>query len=197
MILAQQIQTAQLLPEPVRGELTGDLVCYARTVIHGEWERMEAGTLGEDINPWGAAMFGSLQGVELGSVVEETAYGRWLDQTSAREVARQDRIHGAAGVMPLTLWIALLVISAIVLGYLLAFADSGERAWVQGLLMGSVVAVIVTMLLLLGFLDDPFHSGVGGLQPEAMERTELLIDQQLDVIGGDVTIPCDAEGVAA
>ena len=197
LILAQQIQTAQLLPEPVRGDLTGELVCYARIVIHGEWERMEAGTLGEDINPWGAAMFATLQGVELGSVVEETAYGRWLDQTSAREVARQARIHGAEGVMPSTLWIALSVISLIVLGYLLAFADSGERAWVQALLMGSVVAVIVTMLLLLGFLDDPFHSGVGGLQPEAMERTELLIDQQLDVIGGDVTIPCDADGVAA
>ena len=50
------------------------------------------------------------------------------------------------------------------------------------------------MLLLLSFLDDPFHSGVGGLQPTAMERTELLIDQQLAVIGGDVTIPCDDAG---
>ena len=35
---------------------------------------------------------------------------------------------------------------------------------------------------------------VGGLQPSAMERTELLIDQQLAVIGGDITIPCDDAG---
>ena len=28
-----------------------------------------------------------------------------------------------------------------------------------------------------------------------MERTELLIDQQLAVIGGDVAIPCDDAGV--
>ena len=89
--MAQQIQTAQLLPGSVGGVLTGELVCYARAVINGEWERMEAGTLGEDINPWGAAMFGTLRGVELGSVVEETAYGRWQEQTSQREVARQDR----------------------------------------------------------------------------------------------------------
>ena len=60
--------------------------------------------------------------------------------------------------------------------------------------MGSVVAIIVTMLLLLRFLDDPFHSGVGGLQPQAMERTEQLIDQQLAALGGDVPIPCDAQG---
>ena len=62
--------------------------------------------------------------------------------------------------------------------------------------MGSVVAVIVTMLLLLRFLDDPFHGGVGGLQPVAMERAVQLIDQQLAVIGGNVPIPCDAVGVA-
>ena len=53
LTVAQQIQTAQRLPADVGGELTGQLVCYARFVIHGEWDRMEDGTLGEDINPWG------------------------------------------------------------------------------------------------------------------------------------------------
>jgi hypothetical protein len=194
LTVAQQIQTAQALPVEVGAELTGQLVCYARFVIHDEWERMEAGTLGEDINPWGVEMFRTLQGVELSSPVEETAYGKWLDQTSTREEARQDRIHGAVGVMPTPLWIALFVILAIVLVYMFGFADSGERAWVQGMYIGSVVAVIVTMLLLLAFLDEPFRGDVGGLQPVAMERTELLIDQQLAVIGGEVTVPCDAAG---
>jgi hypothetical protein len=117
------------------------------------------------------------------------------DQTSTRAEARQERIHGAAGVMPTPLWIALFLISVIVLVMKFGFADSGERVWVQALFMGSVVAVVVTMLLLLAFLDDPFHGGVGGLQPVAMERVELIIDQQLAVIGGDITIPCDAEGL--
>ena len=155
---------------------------------------MQDGTLGEDINPWGVAMFATLQGIELGSPVEEAGYGKWLDQTSDRELARQDRIHGASGVMPTPLWIALFFISAIVLVYVCGFADRGERAWVQALYMGSVVSVIVTMLLLLQFLDDPFHTGLGGLQPEAMERTELLIEQQLAAIGSDVVIPCDEAG---
>jgi F420H(2)-dependent quinone reductase len=38
---------------------------------------------------------------------------------------------------------------------MLFFADSGERAVVQGLLMGSVVAVMVAILLLIGILDAP------------------------------------------
>ena len=97
--------------------------------------------------------------------------------------------------MPTPLWIALFFISAIVLVYIFGFADSSERAWVQGLFMGSVVAVIV---------DDAAaaqlprravpRTASAACSPSAMERTELLIDQQLAVIGGDVTIPCDDAG---
>ena len=196
LTVAQQIQTAQVLPPEVGAELTGQLVCYARSVSNGEWDRIEDGSLGEDINPWGAAMFETLQGVELSTPQQEAAYGKWLDQTSVREEARQDRIHGAEGLMPAPLWIALFFIAAIVFAYMFGFADSGDRVLVQALFMGSVVAVIVTMLLLLRFLDDPFSGGVGGLQPVAMERAVQLIDQQLAVIGGNIPIPCDAVGVA-
>ena len=194
LTVAQQIQTAQRLPDGLGDELTGQLVCYARFVIGEEWDRMEDDSLGEDINLWGPAMFETLQDVDLETPVEEAAYGKWLDQTETREVARQDRIHGAAGIMPLPLWIVLFFIAGIILVFLLGMADSSERAWVPPLFMGSVVAVITAMLLLLNFFDDPVQSGVGGLQPAAMERTLLLIDQQLDVIGADVAIPCDESG---
>ena len=49
--------------------------------------------------------------------------------------------------------------------------------------MGAVVAVIVAMLLLLRSLDHPFHDGVGGLQPVAMERTLDIIGEELAVAG--------------
>src|SRR6059058_5438645 len=45
-LVAQQFETAQFLPVAVRGRLSGELVCYARTVIYKEWPRMESGTLG-------------------------------------------------------------------------------------------------------------------------------------------------------
>jgi hypothetical protein len=60
--------------------------------------------------------------------------------------------------------------------------------------MGSVTSVIVLMLLLLSFLDRPFHSDVGGIKPVAMERTLSIIDQALAATGTDVRAPCDAEG---
>ena len=68
----------------------------------------------------------------------EAAYGKWLDQTSDREAARSDRIHGAVGVIPTPLWIVLFFISIVIFVFMLFFADSGEGAVTQAVLMGSV-----------------------------------------------------------
>ena len=194
LVLMQQVETAQFLPPDVAAELTGELVCYGRNVATVEWEQMKAGTRRGEINPWGVALFGTLQEYEPESASEQSAYGKWLDQTSDREEARRDRIHGATGIIPTPLWIVLFFISGVIFVYMLFFADRGERAKTQALLMGSVAAVIATMLLLLGFLDNPFHEGLGGLQPVAMERSLGAIDEALTAIGADVRIPCDAEG---
>src|SRR6187399_729898 len=63
-IVQEQFETAQLMPAAVRGTFSGQLVCYARTVVHGEWPRMESGTLTDGYNPWTIAMFRTLQTVE-------------------------------------------------------------------------------------------------------------------------------------
>ena len=84
--------------------------------------------------------------------------------------------------------------AALIFVFMLFFADSGERALVQALLIGTVVAVITAMLLLLNFLDNPFHDGVGGLRPVAMERALEIIDQELTIAGQDAPPPCDASG---
>ena len=111
-----------------------------------------------------------------------------------REEARTDRIHGAVGVIPTPLWLVLFFSAGLIFLFMLFFADSGERAIVQALLIGTVVAVIAAMLLLLNFLNNPFHDGVGGLRPVAMERTLEIIDQELAIVGDETTIPCDSSG---
>jgi hypothetical protein len=194
LVLVQQVENAQFFGQPARGALTGELVCYGRSVINGEWDRMRAGTQGDALNPWGVRMFRTLQAVRPQTNTQQSAYDKWLDQTSAREEARQDRIHGAVGVIPTTLWIVLFFIAAVIFVFMLFFADSGERAVVQGMLIGSVVAVISALLLLLHGLDEPFHGGVGGLQPVAMERSLRMIDDALGSVGAEVRLPCDALG---
>jgi amino acid transporter len=194
LMLVQQVETAQFFPEATAGTLTGQLVCYGRSVVNDEWARMRAGTIGDQINPWGVELFHTLQTVQPETASEQSAYDKWLDQTSAREEARQDRVHGAVGVIPTVLWIVLFFIAVIIFVFSLFFADSGERAVVQSLLMGAVVSVIVMLLLLLYALDNPFHPGIGGLDPVAMERSLRLVDEALGAVGGQVPIPCDTDG---
>ena len=196
LVVAQQVETAQLFASPQREELTGQLVCYARSVAGVQWDRMEAGTLGEELNPWAVEMFRTLATVDPQTQAEQSAYDSWLSQRQDRETARNDRIHGAVGVIPTPLWIVLFFTAGLIFLYMLFFADSGERAVVQAMMMGVVVAVITSMLLLLNLLDNPFHRGLGGLRPVAMERSLQVIDEELLNSEDDVTPPCDARGVA-
>ena len=193
-IVAEQVETAQLFPVAVRGRLSGELVCYARNVIHQEWPKMQAGTVGDTLNPWTVVMFQALRTVEPRSASEQAAYSKWLDQRTDREDARADRTHGAEGVIPLPLWIVLLISAVTIFVFMLFFADSAERAVVQATMMGGVAVVITSTLLLLWFLDNPFHGGIGSLRPVAMERTVSILDN--DQASGAVTfrIPCDQRG---
>jgi hypothetical protein len=194
LVVAQQIETAQFLPPTAAHELTGELVCYARSVAGTEWEAMKSETLGDTINPWAVELFDTLRGVEPTSASEQSAYDKWLEQTAEREDGRNDRIHGAVGVIPTPLWVVLFFITAVIFVYMLFFADRGERAVVQGLLIGTVMAVITSLLLLLGFLNDPFHDGAGALQPSAMERTLRVIEQEVQAENVSLTLPCDESG---
>lgn len=197
LIVAQQVETAQFFPPSVRDQLTGELVCYARSVAGVQWEMMEAGTLGEQLNPWGSQLFLTLRTVDPKTAAEQSAFDAWLAQTSDRESARNDRIHGAIGVIPTPLWIVLFFTSGLIFVYMLFFADIGERAVVQALMMGTVISVVTSMLLLLYALDNPFHKGIGGLRPVAMERTLKIIDQELAITGNHRAAPCDARGTAS
>jgi hypothetical protein len=193
-IVTQEFETAQFFPVAVRPRLSGELVCYARTVIHQEWPQMQAGTLGDTVNPWGVATFRTLKTVEPRTASEQAAYSKWLDQRSDRENARADRTHGAEGVIPLPLWIVLLLSAVVIFVFMLFFADSAERAVVQATMMGGLAIVITSTLLLLWFLDNPYNAGVGSLRPVAMERAIRILDQEAAVVGGKLTVPCDERG---
>jgi amino acid transporter len=193
--VAQQFETAQFLPVAVRGRLSGELICYGRSVVRQEWPQMQRGH-GSVINPWGLALFTTLKQADPQTPVEQAAYSKWFDQTSDRESARVDRIHGAEGVIPRAVWIALFFMGAVILVFLMFFADSGEARVVQAVQIGSVVAVIAASLFVIGFLSRPYQSTGGGLKPTAMTRTLVTIQQASRALPGLGAPPCDADGKA-
>jgi hypothetical protein len=195
-LVTQQFETAQFLPVVVRRQFGDELVCYARFVVSA-WPKLASAAQKDTVdtsNPWTVALFRTLKATNPRTVVEQAAYDKWLDRTADREEARNDRIHGAVGVIPGTLWLVLLFITAVIFVFMLFFADSAERAVTQALMMGSVIAVITATLLLIRFLDDPFRVGFGGVKPVAMERTLRILAEQRRAVGDSGPLPCDARG---
>ncbi len=93
---------------------------------------MEDGTPRNALNPWAVALFRTLRTARPTTPSQQSNYDKWLDQTSDREEARRDRVHGAAGVIPESLWLVLFLTAAVVFAFMFFFADSGERAVVPG-----------------------------------------------------------------
>jgi hypothetical protein len=194
LLVVQQFETAQLMPSDVGPRLSGELICYGRSVVEQEWPAMGSGSETGPINPWGLAMFRTLETSEPRTASEQSAFDSWLSQTSAREEGRRDRLHAAEGIVPLPVWIVLFLAASLVLLYLLFFADSGESAVVQGMIAGSVTAVVVATLLVLIALNRPYQVDIGGLEPVAMQRSLTILDEARAALDIDDPLPCDASG---
>ena len=194
LTVIQQVETAEYLPPAVSGRLAGELVCYGRSVVHQEWPQMEDGSGGDTINPWTIALFRTLKLANPTSTGEGNAHSKWLDQTSDREEGRRDRLHGAEGIIPTSIWIVLFAIAGIVFTFMLFFADSGERALSQAMLMGSATTVIVLTLAAINALDNPYRPGLSQIEPVAMERTLRILDTARGAVNETAPLPCDDRG---
>jgi hypothetical protein len=194
LTVIQQFETAELLTPAVRDRMTGEIVCYGRSVVHQEWPQMEDGKGGDTINPWSIALFLTLKTAKPVSATEQAAYSKWLDQTSDREAGRRDRLHGAEGIIPTSIWLVLFLIAGVVFTFMLFFADSGEGVGAQAMLMGSATTVIVLTLAAINALNHPYSAGIGQIKPVAMQRSLRILDTARTVLNVRAPVPCDARG---
>ena len=193
--VTQQFETAQLLPPDASPQLSSELVCYARSVVHQEWPQMVSGNA-PTFNPWAVPLFGTLKTIDPTTPAQQAAYAEWLTQTSQREQARQDRVHGAQGVIPAPLWFVLLISGGIVLAFVFFFADRGEGAVIQAVQVGAVMAMLTASLLVVRFLDHPYHPGSGSIKPTAMEQSLGKLDLAIKTLHLNLPTRCDDAGQA-
>jgi len=125
---------------------------------------------------------------------EQSEFDKWLDQTSDREEGRRDRLHGAEGIIPTSIWLVLLLIAGVIFAYMLFFADSGEGRGTQAMLMGSATTVIVLTLFAINTLDNPYRDAVGRIEPVAMERSLRILGEARAVLDLKAALPCDRRG---
>jgi hypothetical protein len=89
--------------------------------------------------------------------------------------------------------VLLFVTAMLVFLFAFFFADPGARGR-PGVIIGTTVAMLVTSLLVIRFLDQPYSKGFGGLEPTDMTRVLGQIDAASRALGLRVPIPCDAAG---
>ena len=97
-------------------------------------------------------------------------------------------------MIPAPLWVILFVTAILVLVFAYLFADPGERAIAQAVIAGTLVAMFVTSLLVIQFLNHPYSKGTGGLKPTDMTRVLGQIDAASKTLGVRLRLPCDAAG---
>ena len=88
LAVVQQFETAQFLPAATGNRAAGELVCYARSVVYGEWPRMRGRHARRRDQPLGRRAVPDDRRRRPAPATEQAAYSKWLDQTSDREVAR-------------------------------------------------------------------------------------------------------------
>jgi hypothetical protein len=57
--------------------------------------------------------------------------------------------------------------------------------------------VLVVTLLAINDLDHPYGKAVGSIEPTAMERSLVLLDDIRRELGSTDAVPCDERGVAS
>jgi hypothetical protein len=86
----------------------------------------------------------------------------------------------------------LVLAGGIVVLIQLVMADPREHMLVQGAMIGGVAVMVAIGLLLINFLDHPYRSGPGSIQPREIAATLTMAREQEPAL----RLPCRGDGVA-
>jgi multisubunit Na+/H+ antiporter MnhB subunit len=190
--LLDMFKSAGFFPASERDELRGDFVCYGRAVIHHEWPTMRRGERAPLVDAWIAAYRTVFQRLTLRSAGERLGLQDMLASARDRTDGRRDRLSEATPSVPTPVWVGLVLAGCIAVLIQLVMADPREHMLVQGVMIGGVAAMVSIGLLLINFLDHPYRSGPGSIQPREMTATLTMMREQEP----GLRVPCRADGVA-
>ena len=136
-------QTAQLFGKDGR-TLKGDLVCYARGVIHDGWHQMQDANPSVIVEGWNDRMDRSLNALTVRNAKQDSGFQELLAARGHRDEARRVRLEEAGHTIPAIIWIAVALACLGPLCIMLFFADPAETKFSQALSMGFVTALTVS-----------------------------------------------------
>jgi hypothetical protein len=172
-----------------RAELKGQMICYAREVISDGWPAMREGGGSPVVDARVSAMEESAEQIPVNDTKQAAAFEHWFALNEERRQGRQGRIGEAEGLVPPVVWLILIIGAVVVITSVALFADPKEAAVTQAALAAGVAIIVVSGLVLVRFLDQPYEDKSGSIKPTAMERSLVLMEREHRERGGAV-IPC-------
>jgi hypothetical protein len=190
--VTQLARVTRLFPDAQTEELRNGLGCYARAVISDEWPLMRQGRESDLVIGWLARLETTIDEMPIDDAETQIVLGHWLDEMAVRREGRRARLAESPATVPAAVWSMLMLGAGLTIAYVVVFADRRERWWTQTVMVGSITALIVSGLLVIGFLDRPYEEDGAYIAPTEMETTARQIEDDVARSGGE--LPCDAEG---
>lgn len=171
-----------------------DLICYARAVRFQEWPSMaSSGDRSLAVAVWNGDFERILGDIRRAGGDDEL--DRLIDFDATRGDARRSRLAEADPSLPGGLnWLMLGSVAVAIFGLAMFMKpDTGRRTNVAILLtFGAVVGgTLITVI----DLDRPFV-GFNKIEPTAMIRTQVAMEQDFATRYPSATFPCDTVGIA-
>jgi hypothetical protein len=192
--ISQLYRTAKLFSSDTQRRLDGELICYARAVVHDEWNTMRDERASASVSGWLTRIEGTVDEIRLEGGRQLVAYDHWFDQMADRREGRRGRLGAAEPLVPALVWLALILGGALVVAYMCFYADPAESPVVQGLMTGAVTAIVVAGMLVVWFLDHPYENESGSIKPSAMTMTLEAMEAESSASGTGPGRLCDERG---
>ena len=125
--ISQLFRTANLFPPDGQRQLHGELICYARAVIHDEWRTMRDERESSLVDGWLARIERTVDRTQLHGDKQRLAFDHWFDQSGERREGRRGRLAEAEPLVPRLVWLALFLGGGLIIVYMCFYADPGSR----------------------------------------------------------------------
>ena len=80
-------------------------------------------------------------------------------------------------MVPPIVWLILILGAVVAVASVCFFAGARERAVTQAGMIAAVAIIVVSGLVLVQFLDNPYEDTSGSIKPTAMTRTLALMER--------------------
>jgi hypothetical protein len=136
----------------------------------------------------------SAEQIPVNNAKQAAAFEHWFALNEERRQGRQGRIGEASGLVPPVVWLILIIGAVVVIASVALFADREETALTQAAMAAAIAIIVVSGLVLVRFLDQPYEDKSGSIKPTAMARTLAQMEREHRERGQAVIRCADSAG---